>query len=447
MAGVKDLDHALVVLELPNGSTRKEIIQKYRELAKKYHPDFFHSEDIPDEVRDHATEKIKIINEAYRVALASVPSLDESDNSSTGVEIAWKFNTNYQVFGPPVIVNEVLYFCTRGPIFANRDGSLFAVDLTTGREIWRFRTTGEATRSVSISDGVAYFGAGDGSLYAVDVNTPAEIWRVKAQNPILSTPVVADGTLFTQHFSDNALTALDIKTGKLKWMFQTAGQVYYNPAVINNTAYFFTAAKYVYSVDIKTGEMKWRIKLSSDFPSFEPVIYKDLFLFYSLDTSITAFDMESGRERWRQHAGYVDGNVTEGISIGDGMVFAASQSIEYTKDQDLRRLMALDAASGQPIWQSVTNSERFYTPVYHDGIVYTSSLNGAVAAFDAKSGERRWDFNFENWTYRLAAHGGNIYIGSWDCVYALKPTRTQPIKTTKTDVRKKQERMKRIQAK
>jgi len=48
------LHHALSVLELPVMVSWEEIKDRYRELSKKYHPDFNHKED-----------KMRELNEAY----------------------------------------------------------------------------------------------------------------------------------------------------------------------------------------------------------------------------------------------------------------------------------------------------------------------------------------------------------------------------------------------
>jgi outer membrane protein assembly factor BamB len=450
MTLVKDPHHALEILGLSRGASREEITARYRELAKKYHPDFYQTEDIPEELREHATEKIKDINEAYRLALEALHELDGSALSSSGFEIAWKFDATHQVFGPPVIADGVIYFCTRGPVFGYRDGSLFALDLATGKERWRFRTSSEATSTVSVVDGVAYFGGTDGHLYAVDVNTPDELWRVKTQDPVLRTPVVADGMVFSQHFAENTLTGLDTRTGKPKWNFKTAGQVAYGPAIADGTAYFSTLKAYLYSVDIKTQKLKWRVKLR-DFSTFEPVICNDLVLIQSSLNSVIALDSESGHERWTQSVGPMSGMWTDGIAIGDGMVFAASADCTYENAQLLRSLWALKTDSGEIVWESITKTDLFYTPVFHDGIVYTSSLFGPICAFDAKSGRKLWDFDFQKWTYRLAAHEGTVYVGVWGELYALKPAKPlseePPTQEAEARVLKIPRKKKRIRAK
>ncbi len=421
MSLVENLDHAYEILGLVRGATREEVVARYREHAKKYHPDLFHAEDIPEELRQQTTEKIKAINEAYRTIITGISSSSgPAIKSGSGVEIAWKFDAKYQVFGPPVIVDEVIYFCNRGPALASRDGTLFSLALSTGKENWRFRTGGEATSSVSVIDGIAYFGSTDRNIYAIEVNTPDELWRAKTQNPVKRTPVVAEGLVFSQYFVENSLSALDAKTGKPKWTFKTAGEVAYNPAIAEDTAYFSSQKGYLYSLDLKTHRLRWRT-YNKNFTIFEPIISDDLVIFYLSDYSLIALDRESASERWSGMVGRMEGMFTEGITVHDGVIFAASTRYEWHEMKQVGLLMALDAASGKQLWESPTKMDLFYTPVIQDGIIYTSGIAGPVCAFDVKTGQKIWDFDFQKWTYNLAAHEGMVYVGSCDALYALKP--------------------------
>ena len=51
--------------------------------------------------------------------------------------------------------------------FGSRDDHLYAVDIKTGKELWRFKTEYNVKSSPAISGGVVYFGSRDGHLYAL----------------------------------------------------------------------------------------------------------------------------------------------------------------------------------------------------------------------------------------------------------------------------------------
>ena len=65
-------------------------------------------------------------------------------------------------------------------------------------------------------DGI-YAGSGVPVLHGVK-------WTFKAAGPVLSSPAVADGSIFFGS-NDHNLYALDATTGKLRWKFASRGRI------------------------------------------------------------------------------------------------------------------------------------------------------------------------------------------------------------------------------
>ena len=63
LADVEGEEHALMVLGLKKGATLKEIKERYRQLAKQWHPDHHQGE----KEKAHAQQKFIMINQAYEV--------------------------------------------------------------------------------------------------------------------------------------------------------------------------------------------------------------------------------------------------------------------------------------------------------------------------------------------------------------------------------------------
>ena len=101
---------------------------------------------------------------------------------ATGREV-WKqrFDGNF-MFGGFVVVNGVLA--------ANcEDLFLYGLDAQTGRRVWKTPSSGTAS-PMSVLNGVAYYsGGGDGHLYAVEVATGRTLWRL--DSPDLKTSSAA----------------------------------------------------------------------------------------------------------------------------------------------------------------------------------------------------------------------------------------------------------------
>ena len=62
--------------------------------------------------------------------------------------------------------------------------------------------------SPAVADGIVFFGSTDNYLYAVDIKTGREKWKFKTENRVLSSPAVADGVVFFGS-TDNYFYALE----------------------------------------------------------------------------------------------------------------------------------------------------------------------------------------------------------------------------------------------
>lgn len=106
----------------------------------------------------------------------SLSALDPRDGS-----FVWRFKTEGSIKGTPAIINERV-------VFTSWDRKLRAVDIERGQEIWNHELGGRSTSSPAFAPqaGVVVVGVEDGlpegqdragALVAVDVQTGREVWR------------------------------------------------------------------------------------------------------------------------------------------------------------------------------------------------------------------------------------------------------------------------------
>jgi outer membrane protein assembly factor BamB len=69
----------------------------------------------------------------------------------------------------PVVVDRTI-------VIGAGDGNVYALDLTTGKERWRAKTSGKVRATPSVRDGVAVVGSWDGRVYAIDMATGRTRW-------------------------------------------------------------------------------------------------------------------------------------------------------------------------------------------------------------------------------------------------------------------------------
>lgn len=175
------------------------------------------------------------------------------------------------------------------------DGNVYALNATTGAELWSFDTGGTVS-SPAVADGTVYVGSGNGEVYALDAATGGELWsydtssgackagasspavarrdglrglrqrRLRLQRryrgrtvewrPRLSprprprwpTGVVYAGSGFRQVY------ALSAATGAVLWSYATGGVVASSPAVADGVVYTGSGDDNVYAFDLSAGQ-------------------------------------------------------------------------------------------------------------------------------------------------------------------------------------------------
>src|SRR6185312_16295985 len=68
------------------------------------------------------------------------------------------------------------------------DGSIYAINLTSGQKLWAYKTGGAVESSPLILDGKVIAGSADNSLYAVDLASGKLLWKYETGDKILGSP-------------------------------------------------------------------------------------------------------------------------------------------------------------------------------------------------------------------------------------------------------------------
>ena len=77
------------------------------------------------------------------------------------------------------------------------------------------------------------------------------------------------------------------------------------------------------------------------------------------------------------------------------------------------RMVALDARSGQPVWQHPTTGPVDSSPAVADGLVYYGRRDGKLVALEAKNGEVAWEYPADGpISASPVVHEGVVYIGT-----------------------------------
>ena len=99
----------------------------------------------------------------------------------------------------------------------------------------------------------------------------------------------------------------------------------------------------------------------------------------------------------------VDSGVRSSPVIADGIVYIGGQS----------RLLAMDADTGEQVWEQEFGGPAHGVPALADGTLYLGTLNKRVVALDARTGRELWEFQADApFPGTVSVQDGIVYAGS-----------------------------------
>ena len=163
-----------------------------------------------------------IYNTTSQVAFGppyGVLSLD----ASTGTE-RWFFPTSGSVAASPALFGSSLV------IAPSKDGNVYALNASTGQEVWHASVAAGVSSPAIFGDTVVVgggaFGSG-GQVVALDARSGTQRWAFTANGPIQGSVAFADGKVIVASNTDHGtIYALNATSGTLLWSFEPSPSEY-----------------------------------------------------------------------------------------------------------------------------------------------------------------------------------------------------------------------------
>ncbi|MDR6671824.1 PQQ-binding-like beta-propeller repeat protein [Xanthomonas sp. 1678] len=423
------------------------------------------------------------------------------------LQTAWTFTTQGDVSATPTVQGTALYVPDWG-------GQLYRIDTTLGKAVWQVKLSDYTGNPNSLSrnspaiarNSILVGDQASGTVVAVDKNTGKLLWKTlveaNAQARITASPVVYGDRVYVGVSSGDwgglspgytfsfrgSVAALDLKTGKLLWRFQTAPEGYTGASVWGTLAidprrqrvYATTGNNYsvplavascvknangdksaqlaclapdnyvdsVLALDMRSGKPAWTRRLQgADAWSLSCLVAPTAGICQepqgpdydfsgggaNLFTVIRngkpqalvgagqksgvywALDADSGRTVWSTQVG--PGGTAGGIEWGSSVdplksrVYVAINNNNHTsytlapgntETWNAGSWAALDAATGRIVWQVKVPGIDPVLPSFgaggrgplasSPGLVYAGSMSGAMTVLDAETGATLWNF-------------------------------------------------------
>lgn len=179
--------------------------------------------------------------------------------------VRWKFKTGNVVHASPAIANGTLFI-------GSWDSWFYALDAATGKQQWRFKT-GEDTvianqvgipSSAAVMNGVVYFGCRDGHLYAVDAITGKQRWSYDVNGSwVITSPAVRDGKAYFGGADSRTMYELDASTGKLSFSLSFSWYFFASPSLAGSMLYAANWDGKLSAIDLRTKKVAWVFQTDS----------------------------------------------------------------------------------------------------------------------------------------------------------------------------------------
>jgi outer membrane protein assembly factor BamB len=305
--------------------------------------------------------------------------------------------------------------------------------------VGKFSTGARIISNIAVVDGVAYILSRDGYLYAVDVSTQTQVWKFSASTPGNRGPqglALETGRVFVTCLVDSVhgysgLCALNAKSGRLVWSWAYVpppsvggGSLPSTPPTVSNgVVYLGESGSYFYrmvGLDAKTGKVlsEWGTctpsgycdSVGSSLPAVgNGIVYfgcSHPYSFSNLHDGLCA--SKNGVLQWFLYTS----DANSAASFADGVVYSTSLCpLCY------EQVSALNAANGATVWSTfqpigAINCGNGGAPALTRDVVYVGSVGcrSGLFALERKTGKLLWYDQYAlNWYSAPSVANGVVY--------------------------------------
>jgi outer membrane protein assembly factor BamB len=253
---------------------------------------------------------------------------------------------------------------------AGHGGDVRALELASGREIWRADTAVDLSGGPAVGEGIVVVGGSGGELVALDAESGAKRWQVMTGGEVLTAPTVANGIVVTRTV-DGRLRGLRVSDGGEAWTYeQPVPRLTLRgngtPVVDGDMVFAGLDNGKVIALSITTGDLLWtttvapshgrtEIERLVDIDSPVRIIGDDVFV-VGYQGRVAMLARDTGQLWWGRDMSSNRGLVADGdmlyVTAADSSVVALRRrdgTPVWTQDAMLRRGLTAPALSGDTL--------------------------------------------------------------------------------------------------
>ena len=324
-------------------------------------------------------------------------NIPEKWNGPSGENIKWKVAFSKPGYNSPVIWGDKIFISG-----GDQSGLLVACyNRNTGQLLWE--------KEVKDIPG-----------------SPATMPRVTDDTGLAASTMAVDGKAVYAIFASGDIVALSME-GKQIWGrnlgvpnnhygHSSSLQVWENKVIVQ---YDTNTKGRMLALNTKNGESIWDVERPVHISWASPILIEvdgKIQIVTSADPYVSGHDMVTGAELWKVEA--MMGEVGPSPAFEDGLVFAS---------QEYARTVAINPKAAEEfVWEDDEYMSEVGSPVAYKGLMYLATSFGVVVCYDAKTGEKVWEKEFDNeiWSSPVIAEGKLYIIDKEGITHIMKADRS-----------------------
>ncbi|MEM7781967.1 MAG: PQQ-binding-like beta-propeller repeat protein [Planctomycetota bacterium] len=295
------------------------------------------------------------------------------------LEVVWEYKIperNGAFEGTPLIVKDPDGSKT---VYANDlDGSMYALDLDTGKLKWSKKLSISIGASPAYQDGFIYSGDIDGIIYCLDTKGDLK-WKFSADAEVSSPNFYKGNLVFGSQ--DAHIYMINGKTGELIWKKETPDQIQCSVTVADDRAFVAGCDGFFHVVSLEDGRELGNVDIHSP-TQCTPAVSGSQVFFGTEQAEFFAVDWKKIKAEWN----FMD---SKGQSSVRGCAAVTKEHVVFGARN--RQVYSLDPITGKQNWTRLLKSKVDSSPTIVGDKVYVGATDGRFYVLSLKSGDILWE--------------------------------------------------------